>query len=249
MWAYRQGPQLRPCDRLSWWGRLDSNQGRRSQRVYSPSPLATRAHPRDTKKDAPLCAFQVACLAKRQTDTTPRASTSVNDRQRCRAYPSCYPPDRRRSLAGARSDPGRACRTPRTQAARDVVRVSGIGSRRSSRLPGGLRRLTRRRLEARDDTTPLLRHARPAASGTYSSRGSNHSRSSSIGRMCSSSARTFSVGEEHLVGLAQTASRPRPPSDRARGSSSRGRPLRSASIHPGRASRVGHGLERVGLRI
>ena len=28
-----------------WWGRTDLNRSRRSQRVYSPSPLTTRAHP------------------------------------------------------------------------------------------------------------------------------------------------------------------------------------------------------------
>ena len=40
---------------VSWWGRQDSNLGRRSQRVYSPSPLATRAHPQENKKPYSRC--------------------------------------------------------------------------------------------------------------------------------------------------------------------------------------------------
>ena len=41
---------------------MDSNHGRRSQRVYSPSPLATRAHPQFCTVRTSMCTFQVARL-------------------------------------------------------------------------------------------------------------------------------------------------------------------------------------------
>ena len=44
MWRRRRPPQrMPPWKRPKWWRGLDSNQRRQCQRVYSPSPLATRA--------------------------------------------------------------------------------------------------------------------------------------------------------------------------------------------------------------
>src|SRR2546429_9804966 len=43
----------RASDRLSWWRGLDSNQRRLSQRIYSPSPLATRAPLRNSPPTEP----------------------------------------------------------------------------------------------------------------------------------------------------------------------------------------------------
>ena len=48
----------------AWWGRMDSNHRRRSQRVYSPSPLATRAHPRNKKREPVFTLFKLHAKAK-----------------------------------------------------------------------------------------------------------------------------------------------------------------------------------------
>ena len=64
MWARSSGAIRRtgPAEHVGWWGRLDSNQGRHSQRVYSPSPLATRAHSR--KKRNPSALFKLLACRK-----------------------------------------------------------------------------------------------------------------------------------------------------------------------------------------
>ena len=43
---------------FGWWRELDSNQRRHSQRVYSPSPLATRASLRPKTEPTTPCAKQ-----------------------------------------------------------------------------------------------------------------------------------------------------------------------------------------------
>ena len=80
--------------RRMWWARMDSNHGRQSQRVYSPSPLTTRAHAHIQRKPT-ICAFQVACRDKQscaqRTQILRCLLENVNEKTlktRRRAYPN-----------------------------------------------------------------------------------------------------------------------------------------------------------------
>ena len=51
--------RLRLCSGMQWWRELDLNQRRHSQRIYSPSPLTTRASLHDcVRKERPSAASQ-----------------------------------------------------------------------------------------------------------------------------------------------------------------------------------------------
>ena len=78
--------------RRMWWARLDSNQGRHSQRVYSPSPLATRAHAHIARKTVYALFKMRAELRQTRTQRTHmlrRKTKNVNEKSlnpRTRAY-------------------------------------------------------------------------------------------------------------------------------------------------------------------
>ena len=65
--------------RTWWWRELDSNQRRHSQRVYSPSPLATRASLRNQSIASVWVVLRSATMWKRKVPRTP----SRRDQKAC----------------------------------------------------------------------------------------------------------------------------------------------------------------------
>ena len=143
-----------------WWRGLDSNQRRRSQRIYSPSPLATRAPLQRTRY---IAAIQMKAPCRCGQGLRPRylhgALSCQSEKRQVRFGPRGRPgppPDRRSRLEVKISRPSPAKRTLQETEARQEAPRGFSGARHSA--PAHAKPARRERNSAgitEDDDGPL----------------------------------------------------------------------------------------------